>query len=112
MSPHKEHLKNDDSEPKVIVIWGSHDPFIDPNILKLRRLMRWRADFAEPPRAIYRYLIRITVDQTDCSVTADKEVTFVDVANNVPTLVNYGKCSRRVRGTPDKKLPTSCWELL
>jgi len=112
MPRHKEHLKDDDGEPKVIVVWGSHNPLIGANILKLRRLMRRCADFAVPPRAIYRYLIRITVNQTDCRFTADKQVTVVHVANDVPALVNNRKCSRRVRGTPDQELPTSGWEFL
>ncbi len=112
MPRHKKHLKDDDGEPKIVVVWGSDNSLVGPNILKLRRLMRWRADFAEPARAIYRYLIRITVNQTDCSFAADKQITVVHVANDVPTLVNNRKCSRRVRGAPDQELPTGGWEFL
>jgi hypothetical protein len=112
MPRHKQHLKDDDGEAKVVMVWRSHNPLIGPNILKLRRLMRWRANFAEPPGAIYRYLVRITVNQTDCSFATDEQVTVVYVANDVPALVNNRKCSRRVRSTPNQELPTSGWEFL
>jgi hypothetical protein len=101
MPRHEEHLKDDDGEPKAIVVWGPHKPLIGSDILKLGRLMRWRADFAEPPGAIYCYLIRITVDQTDCGVAADKQVTVIHVANDMPAFVNNRKRARGVRGAAD-----------
>jgi hypothetical protein len=74
--------------------------------------MRWRADRAEPPRAIYHYLIRITVNQLNGSITADQQVIVLHVANDVAVFVNNDKCSRRVRGTPYQELPTCGWEFL
>ena len=112
MPRHKEHLKDDHSEPKVVVVRGSQDPLIGANILKLRRLMRWCADFAEPPGTIYTYLIGITVNQTDCSFTADKQVTVIHIANDVPAVMNNRKCSCCVRGTPHQELPTGGGEFL
>ena len=112
MPRHKEHLKDDDGEPKVVVVWGARNTLISPNILKLGGLMRWRTNRAEPPRAIHRYLIRITVNQPDGGIAADQQVIVLHIANNVPTFVNDSKCSRRVRRASDQELPTSGWELL
>jgi hypothetical protein len=110
MPRHKEHLKNYDGESEVVVVLGPYYSLICPKILKLRRLMRWRTDFAEPPRAIYRYLIRITVNQTDGSLTSDEQITVVHVANDVSTLMNHGKGSGCICGAADQELPTCSWE--
>jgi hypothetical protein len=101
MPRHKEHLKNDNGEPKVVVVWDADNSLVRPNILKLGGLMRWRTNRAEPPRAIHRYLIRITVNQPDGGIAADQQVIVLHVADDVPTFVNDGKCSGRVGGTPD-----------
>ena len=72
MPRHEEHLKDDYSEAKIIVVWSSVEALVGPNILKLRRLMRRSADFAEPARSIYCNLIGITIDEAHRRPITDK----------------------------------------